>query len=128
MYILGQPIKQLTSVYSSGLMPEVDYAILTEFYQWILDNEQTSVDYIGKTFCTTVHVVNIHVHYYYIFLYRKHKISFLCPPLKKEGHIALHMTVGRYVGRSVGMSVALNLVQLITQECFAPETSNLVGR
>ena len=45
---------------------------------------------------------------------------FLCPPLKKEGHIALHM--------SVGMSVALNLVQLITQERFAPETSNLVGR
>ena len=22
----------------------------------------------------------------------------LCPPLKKEGHIALHMSVGRYVG------------------------------
>ena len=41
------------------------------------------------------------------------------PPLKKEGHIALHM--------SVGMSVALNLVQLITQERFAPEASNLVG-
>ena len=31
----------------------------------------------------------------------------LCPPLKKEGHIALHL--------SVGMSVSLNLVQLITQ-------------
>ena len=42
------------------------------------------------------------------------------PPLKKEGHIALHM--------SVGMSVALNLVQLITQEGFALEASNLVGR
>ena len=62
------------------------------------------------------------------------------PPLKKEGHIALHMSVGmsvgRYVGRSVcrsvcrsvGMSVAFNLVQLITQERFAPEASNLVGR
>ena len=46
------------------------------------------------------------------------------PPLKKEGHIALHMSVGM----SVGMSVSLNLVQLITQERFAPEASNLVGR
>ena len=27
--------------------------------------------------------------------------AYLCPPLKKEGHIALHMSVGRYVGRSV---------------------------
>ena len=27
------------------------------------------------------------------------------PPLKKEGHIALHMSVGRLVCRSVGMSV-----------------------
>ena len=42
------------------------------------------------------------------------------PPLKKEGHIALHM--------SVGMSVSLNLVQLITKECFAQETSDLVGQ
>ena len=50
------------------------------------------------------------------------------PPLKKEGHIALHMSVGMSVGRSVGMSVSLNLVQLITQERFAPEASNLVGR
>ena len=54
------------------------------------------------------------------------------PPFEKGGHIALHlsvgMSVGRYVGRSVGMSVALNLVQLITQERFAPEASNLVGR
>ena len=57
------------------------------------------------------------------------RILYLCPPLKKEGHIALHMSVGmsvgRYVGRSVGMSVSLNL---ITQERFAPEASNLVGR
>ena len=52
------------------------------------------------------------------------KFIYLCPPLKKEGHIALHMSVGR----SVGMSVSLNLVQMITQERFAPEASNLVGR
>ena len=36
------------------------------------------------------------------------------PPLKKEGHIALHMWVGRSV-----LSVSLILVQLITQERFA---------
>ena len=43
------------------------------------------------------------------------------PPFQEEGaYIALHM--------SVGMSVSLNLVQLITQERFAPETPNLVGR
>ena len=29
----------------------------------------------------------------------------LCPPFKKDGHIALHMSVGMSVGRSVGMSV-----------------------
>ena len=45
----------------------------------------------------------------------------IMPPLKKEGHIALHMSVRP----SVGMSVSLNLVQLITQERFAPEASNL---
>ena len=43
-----------------------------------------------------------------------------------------YRSVGRYVGMSVGryvgMSVALNLVQLITQEGFALEASNLVGR
>ena len=50
--------------------------------------------------------------------------QFLCPPLKKEGHIALHMSVGMLVG----MSVSLNLVQLITKERFAPEDSNLVRR
>ena len=33
-----------------------------------------------------------------------------------------------HVGLSVGMSVSLNLVQLITQERFDPEASNLVGR
>ena len=46
------------------------------------------------------------------------------PLWKKEGHIALHMSVGKLVG----MSVSLNLVQLITQERFAQEPSNLVGR
>ena len=37
-------------------------------------------------------------------------------------------SVGRSVCRSVGMSVSLNLGQLITQERFAQEPSNLVGR
>ena len=57
------------------------------------------------------------------------------PPFEKGGaycfaHVGRYvgMSVGRSVGRSVGMSVALNLVQLITQERFAPEASNLVGR
>ena len=85
------------------------------------------------------------MNYYYILLNRKMtprfllimkfstpKKRFLCPPLKKEEHIALHMSVGmsvgRYVGMSVGMSVSLNFVQLITQQCFAQEASNLVGR
>ena len=56
------------------------------------------------------------------------RARFLCPPSKKEGHIELNMSVGMSVCRWVGMSVALNLVQLITQERFAQETSNLVGR
>ena len=42
----------------------------------------------------------------------------------KEGHIALHMLVGRMVC----MFVSLNLVQLITPEHFAPEALFLVGR
>ena len=45
-------------------------------------------------------------------------------PFEKGGHIALHMSACS----SVGMSVSLDLVQLITQEHFAPEASNLVGR
>ena len=57
------------------------------------------------------------------------------PPFEKGGAYCF-AHVGRYVGRSVGMSVcqsvgmsvSLNLVQLITQECFAQEASNLVGR
>ena len=44
----------------------------------------------------------------------------LMSPSKKEGHIALYM--------SVCMSVSLNLVQLITQQLFALESLNLVGR
>ena len=57
------------------------------------------------------------------------------PPFEKGGaycfaHVGRYvgMSVGMSVGRSVGMSVALNLVQLITQDHFAPEASNLVGR
>ena len=46
--------------------------------------------------------------------------TFFYAPFEKGGHIALRM--------SVGMSVSLNLVQLITQEWFAQEASNLVGR
>ena len=53
-------------------------------------------------------------------IFAKHQPLIFIPPLKKEGHIALHM--------SVGMSVSLSLVQLITQECFAQEASNLLGR
>ena len=49
------------------------------------------------------------------------------PPFEKGGAYCV-APVGRYVCRYVGMSVALNLVQLITQEGFAPEASNLVGR
>ena len=45
------------------------------------------------------------------------------PPFEKGGAYCF-----AHVGRYVGMSVALNLVQLITQERFAPEASNLVGR
>ena len=49
------------------------------------------------------------------------------PPFEEGGaYCVAH--VGRSVCRSVGMSVALNLVQLITQQRFAPEASNLVGR
>ena len=29
-------------------------------------------------------------------------LTYLCPHLKKEGHIALHMSVGMSVGRYVG--------------------------
>ena len=49
----------------------------------------------------------------------------LCPPLEKEGIL---LCTCPSVGMFVGMSVSLNLVQLITQEHFAPQASNLVGR
>ena len=45
------------------------------------------------------------------------------PPFEKGGAYCF-----AHVGPYVGMSVSLNLVQLITQECFAQEASNLVGR
>ena len=53
------------------------------------------------------------------------------PPFEKGGaycvaHVGL--SVRPSVRPSVGMSVSLNLVQLITEERFAPEASNLVGR
>ena len=49
------------------------------------------------------------------------------PLLKKEGHTALQKSVG--ISDSVGLvSCGLpHLLQLITGEQFAPETSNLVG-
>ena len=53
------------------------------------------------------------------------------PPFEKGGaYCFAHVgrSVGRSVGLYVGMSVSLNLVQLITQEWFAQEASNLVGR
>ena len=53
--------------------------------------------------------------------------SIFMPPFEKGGAYCV-APVGRYVGMYVGMSVALNLVQLITQEDFALEASNLVGR
>ena len=48
------------------------------------------------------------------------------PPFEKGGAYRFSH-VCRYVGRYVGMSVSLNFVQLITQERFAPEASNLVS-
>ena len=45
------------------------------------------------------------------------------PPFEKGGAYCF-----AHVGRYVSMLVSLNLVQLITQECFAKEASNLVGR
>jgi hypothetical protein len=32
----------------SGLMPDVDYAILSEWYNWIQENEDMHIDLIGK--------------------------------------------------------------------------------
>ena len=62
---------------------------------------------------------------------RKHadwvEVAYIYAPLEKGGAYCF-AHVGRYVGRSVGISVSLHLVQLITQEHFAPEASNSVGR
>ena len=48
------------------------------------------------------------------------------PPFEKGG--AILCCTCRSIGMSVGMSVGLKLVQLINQEGFALEASNLVGR
>ena len=43
----------------------------------------------------------------------------------------MHLSVGMTVGRNFGMSASLNfkkIVQLITQEGFASDALNLVGR
>ena len=56
---------------------------------------------------------------------RRRKGILLYAPLKKEGHIALHLSVCRSVGQSIcWYPLSLNLVQLITQERFAPQASN----
>ena len=51
--------------------------------------------------------------------------SYLWPLWKRRGIL---LCTCRSVGLYVGMSVSLNLVQLITQERFAQEASNLIGR
>ena len=56
-------------------------------------------------------------------LKRFESVTLIMPPFEKGGAYCF-AHVSRYVGRSV----SLNLVQLITQEHFAPEASNLVGR
>ena len=67
----------------------------------------------------------------------KHSVSmYICmvfyyAPFAEGGvYCSAHLgrSVGRYVGRSVGISVYINLLQLITQEGYAQEASNLVGR
>ena len=55
------------------------------------------------------------------------QMFFIMPPFE-EGGAYCFAHVGRYVCMLVGMSVSLNLVQLKTQEHFAPEASSLVGR
>lgn len=42
--------------FDSKLMPEVDYAVLSEFYDFILQQENTKVDIIGK--CSALHSSN----------------------------------------------------------------------
>lgn len=36
-------------VFLSGKMPEVDYAVLSEWFDWIQNNTDVSVDLIGNT-------------------------------------------------------------------------------
>ena len=48
-------------------------------------------------------------------LFHNH-IHFLRPPLKKEGHIALHLSVGWYAS-----------LPFLLQECFPSEAINLTG-
>ena len=48
---------------------------------------------------------------------------YIYAPSNKDGQIALYMSV-----MSFGLYVSLSRVQLITQDCFAPQASNLVGR
>ena len=57
-------------------------------------------------------------------------ISYIYAPLRRRRGILRYTcrSVCQYVGRFVGMSVSLNLVQLITQEPFAPEASNFESR
>ena len=62
---------------------------------------------------------------------KKVRIYTIYAPFEKGGaYCVAHggPSVSRSVRRSVGMSVSFNLVQLITQEGFDPEASNLVGR
>nr|XP_020670039.1 thymidine kinase 2, mitochondrial [Pogona vitticeps] len=48
------------NLYRSGKMPEVDYVVLTEWFEWIIKNMNVSVDLIGKVeiccycFCFTM--------------------------------------------------------------------------
>ena len=57
----------------------------------------------------------------YIFQESRCNIRLWMFMLPSKKHIALHMLVGQYVGFPW-------LVQLGTQECFAPEASSFVGR
>ena len=61
-----------------------------------------------------------------LFLFPLSNAFILMHPFK-EGGAYCFAHVRWSVHPSVGMSVSLSLVQLITQECFAPEASNLVG-
>ena len=51
---------------------------------------------LGKYYVNIGKTCNVGVIFAILFL-------FLCPPLKKEGHIAFHMSVGMSVGRYVSI-------------------------